>query len=111
MKNRLTLLTCSAVLAMASLQANASFAPTEESSDWDLGGIFDDALGAVGINMPSRGVAQTPVAAPTPNVTPYEERFTKPQTATGGVPVCQNRNAVSQQSASQYQVQPVSRAY
>lgn len=110
MRNRLTLLTGAALLAMASLQAQASLTP-EASTSWDLGGIFDSAFEAFGYSTPQRGVAQTPVAAPAPNVTAYEERFQTQQTSTGGVPMCQNRNAVSQQSAQQYQVQQVNQAY
>ena len=115
MKNRLTLLTGAALLVMASLQAQASLVPapstSQDNSGWDLSGIFDSALESIGISAPRRGVATTPVASPTPDLAPYEERFKTQQTATGGVPVCNSRTAASQQSAAQYQVQPVSRAY
>ncbi len=114
MNKRLTLLTGAALLAMASLQAQASLvqAPSQPAdSGWSLSGIFDSALESIGITAPQRGVTQTPVAAPTPDLTPYEARYKTSTTPTGGVATCMNRDAVSQQSASQYQVQPVTQAY
>lgn len=114
MKNWLTPILAAALLAAAT-PTFAQFAPDSDSgssSGWDLSGVFDGALESVGISQPTRGVAKTPVATPTPDLTPYEERYsTSKPAATPGVPTCYNRNAVSQNSAAQYKVQPVSRAY
>lgn len=115
MKNKLIILLC-AGLAAGHAQAE-TFVDTRQSSGsgWSLSGIFDSALEYTGVAQPTRGVVQTTVATPAPDVTPYAARY-EPQTTsggvqTGGVPMCQNRFAVSQQSASQYKLPPVSRAY
>jgi hypothetical protein len=99
----------SSPLALASGSASAS--------SWDIEGIFDVISSAVTGNSNSAngnvlpqigGVHATPGILPPADV---QRVYQTQPTSTGGMPVCTNRNMASQQSAAQYQMQSVSRAY
>lgn len=90
------------------------FAKPVIAADWNVTGLFDSLSSSVAGNTPSNILApvKTTYTSPSFNPSTQMNRVYKTQpTASGGMPVCPNRNAASQQSASGYQLQPVTKGY
>lgn len=90
------------------------FAKPAFAADWNVSGLFDSFSSSVGGSTPSNILAPVKTTYTSPSFNPNAQmnRVYKTQpTASGGMPVCPNRNAASQQSASGYQLQPVSKGY
>jgi hypothetical protein len=96
--------------AVTDVATNRALDYADDQSGWDVSGMWDAASDFFTTSEPARGQAPTTtVAAPTN--TQYQNKYVPPSTSGDGLSVCQNRNAVTQQSAAQYQVQPVANAY
>lgn len=87
------------------------------ASSWNVSGLFDTVAPTANTTVattnsnvlpPMNTTYSTPGFNPDAQVT---RTYKTQPTASGGMPVCPNRNAASQQSASGYQMQRVSRAY
>lgn len=92
------------------------FAQPVFAADWNVSGLFDSFTSSAGGggSTPSNILAPVKTTYTSPSFNPNAQmnRVYKTQpTASGGMPVCPNRNAASQQSASGYQLQPVSKGY
>ncbi len=87
-----------------------SDAVTDGATGWDVSGMWDAASDFFTTSEPARGQAPTTTVS-APSTTQYQNKYVPPSNSGDGLSVCQNRNAVTQQSAAQYQVQPVGTAY
>lgn len=98
---------CFLVLALLFMKPAAA-------ADWNVSGLFDSLSSSVGANTPTNILAPVKTTYTSPSFNPNAQmnRVYKTQpSASGGMPVCPNRNAASQQSASGYQLQPVTKGY
>ncbi|EPQ6932566.1 hypothetical protein ACUVZD_000209 [Pseudomonas aeruginosa] len=97
--------------------ATMALAQPALASSWNVSGLFDSIVPTANTTVatsnsnalpPMNTTYSTPGFNPDAQVTRVYR--TQPTTS-GGMPVCPNRNAVSQQSANGYQMNRVSRAY
>ena len=87
------------------------------ASSWNVSGLFDSVVPTANTTVattnsnalpPMETTYSTPGFNPDAQVT---RTYKAQPTASGGMPVCPNRNAATQQSANGYQMKRVSRAY